>query len=64
LGVQTRPFFYPLHKQPAFEKFAWYRKETLPISEEIYKYGFYLPSGLALNQEDIENVAKAVMKVL
>jgi dTDP-4-amino-4,6-dideoxygalactose transaminase len=36
----------------------------LPISEEIYKYGFYLPSGLALNQEDIENVAKAVMKVL
>ncbi len=64
LGVQTRPFFYPLHKQPAFEKFGWYRKETLPVSEEIYKYGFYLPTGLTLNHEDIENVVKAVTKVL
>jgi perosamine synthetase len=63
-GIQTRPFFYPLHKQPAFEKFEWYRKETLSVSENLYKYGFYLPTGLTINQENIENVAKAVMKVL
>jgi perosamine synthetase len=62
-GVQTRPFFYPLHKQPAFEKFNWFKKDTLPISEGLYKYGFYLPTGLALDREDIENVANALMKV-
>ncbi len=60
-GVQTRPFFYPLHKQPAFEKFKWYREETLPVSENLYKYGFYLPTGLTLNQKSIERVA-AVLK--
>lgn len=63
-GIQTRPFFYPLHKQPAFEKFDWYKKETLPVSENLYKYGFYLPTGLTLNQESIENVVKSLMKVL
>ena len=62
-GVQTRPFFYPLHKQPAFEKFDWFRKETLPISEYLYKYGFYLPAGLTLNQECIERTVD-VLKVI
>jgi len=63
-GVQTRPFFYPLHKQPVFEKFDWFRKETLPVSEDLYKYGFYLPSGLALTEEQLCQVCEAVQRVL
>jgi perosamine synthetase len=63
-GIQTRPFFYPLPKQPAFEKFDWFKKEVLPVSENLYEYGFYLPSGLALNQESVERVANALMEVL
>jgi len=64
LGVQTRPFFYPLHLQPAFEKYPWFRKESLPVSEKLYKYGFYLPSGLTLEDSQIEEVAGAVEKAL
>jgi perosamine synthetase len=63
-GIQTRPFFYPLHKQPAFQKFDWFRKENLPVSENLFKYGFYLPTGLTLDQENIESVVKTLMKVL
>jgi perosamine synthetase len=63
-GIQTRPLFYPLHKQPAFQKFHWFRKETLSVSENLYKYGFYLPSGLTLSRENIENVTKALVGVL
>ena len=58
--VQTRPFFYPMHLQPAFEKFSWFRKESLPVSENIYKYGFYLPSGLTLTEEQLFKVVKGM----
>lgn len=36
-GVGTRPFFFPLHKQPIVKK---YNKQELPNSEYISKYGF------------------------
>lgn len=62
-GIQTRPFFYPLHLQPAFKRFQWFKKENLPVSERLYKYGFYLPSGLTLTKEQIETVAKTLKEV-
>ena len=63
-GVQTRPFFYPLHKQPAFQRFDWFKKETLPVSENLYKYGFYLPSGLTLDEKKIETVTNVLAEIL
>lgn len=63
-GVQTRPFFYPMHMQPAFDKYEWFKKERLPVSERIYKYGFYLPSGLTLTEEQIVKVAECVREVV
>jgi perosamine synthetase len=63
-GIQTRPFFYPLHLQPVFQSMPWYKKESLPVSEELYDYGFYLPSGLTLKREEIEEVAAALKEIL
>ncbi len=62
--IQTRPFFFPMHMQPVFTRAPWYRKETLPVSEKLYEYGFYLPSGLTLKEEEIEDVASALKEVL
>ena len=63
-GIQTRPFFYPLHLQPAFKKFHWYREQDLPVSRRLYEYGFYLPSGLTLSEDDIRKVAGALKESL
>jgi perosamine synthetase len=62
-SVQTRPFFYPMHLQPVFRSMPWYKKEGLEVSENLYNYGFYLPSGLALKTEDIEQVARALKEI-
>lgn len=62
--VQTRPFFYPMHLQPVFKKFPWYKEEDLPVSERLYEYGFYLPSGLTLKEGEIEEVSLALKEVL
>ena len=62
-GVQTRPFFYPLHRQPAFRAFPWFRETSLPVSEDLYRTGFYLPSGLTLRNDQMIEVAAALEEV-
>ena len=62
--IGTRPFFYPMHQQPVFNKMGLFLNTHLPNSEKLYEKGFYIPSGLALTQEDIEEVSDVLHKVL
>lgn len=62
-GIGTRPFFYPLHKQPVFEKFGRVNNQSLSASENLYERGFYIPSGLNLSDDKIEQVAKRVKEL-
>ena len=64
LGVQTRPFFFPLHRQPAFQAYEWFLEQELPVADELYRRGLYLPSGLTLTEEQQARVVKAVAEVL
>jgi perosamine synthetase len=56
-GIGCRPFFWPMHKQPVFNKMGMYKGVELPVSEMLAVNGFYLPSGLALSDDDVERVA-------
>ncbi len=64
LKIGTRPFFYPMHKQPVFNKIGLFLNSNLPNSEKLYERGFYIPSGLALEENQIQAVCKALSKVL
>jgi perosamine synthetase len=59
--IGTRPFFYPMHQQPVFRKMGLFNGVSCPVSERIAERGFYLPSGLALTENEIETVV-AVFK--
>lgn len=63
-GIGTRGFFYPLHKQPVFIKQNLYITEKYPNAEYLADKGFYLPSGLTLNEEQILYVAETLREVL
>ena len=63
-NIGTRPFFYPMHKQPVFKKMGLFLEDDLPNSESLYEKGLYIPSGLALTNEDIHDVSIALHKVL
>ncbi len=63
-GIDTRSFFYPLHLQPVFKQFSWYKHERLLVSENLYRYGLYLPSGLTLKREVIKNIAKVLKEII
>ena len=58
LKVGTRPFFYPMHQQPVFQKMGLFAGESYPVAERLAQRGFYLPSGMALTLEQIESVCQ------
>lgn len=63
-GIGTRPFFWPMHEQPVFRRMGLFDGVTCPVAETIARRGFYLPSGLALTDDQISQVAEAVERVL
>jgi perosamine synthetase len=63
-GIACRPFFYPMHLQPVLKKMGLFKNETYPVAERLYRRGFYIPSGMALTDEQMCEVAKAVKEVL
>lgn len=63
-GVETRPFFKGMHKQPSFVRMGLFRGEEYPNTDFAYRYGFYLPSGLALTKVQINNVVEALKSTL
>lgn len=62
--IGTRPFFYPMHQQPVFKKMGLFLNDDLPNSKKLYNRGFYIPSGLGLTENHIEEVSIALHKVL
>ena len=63
-GIGTRPFFYPMHLQPVFKKLGLFLNESYPNSKEMSRNGFYIPSGLALTNDQIYTVANTLKELL
>ena len=63
-NIATRPFFYPMHKQPVFNNMGLFLKDYLPYSEKLYEKGFYIPSGLALTDGEMQEVSEILHKIL
>ncbi len=54
-GIETRPFFYPMHQMPPY--FQADGDTTFPITTRLARRGLSLPSSALLSEEDIARVA-------
>jgi len=63
-GIGTRPFFCPMHMQPVLQRMGLFEGDRYPVAERLYRQGFYIPSGMALTDEDIEKTAGTVEEAL
>ena len=62
-GIETRPLFLGMHEQPILKKKKIFKNEKFPITEELSKYGLYLPSGLKLNKKKIDKICNILKKI-
>lgn len=63
-GVGSRPFFYPMHMQPVFIKMGLFKNEIYPVAENMANRGFYIPSGLVCEEQQIIKVVDILKNVL
>lgn len=59
--IETRPLWYPMHKQPVFASAPYYGNG---VSESLFERGLCLPSGSSLTDEQITRVIDEIHKCL
>lgn len=63
-GVQTRPFFYPLDRQPLLSTYGIKPKTKSPNALELYNCGLYLPTGNGYSLKEIKKISNIVRDIL
>jgi perosamine synthetase len=53
-----------MHEQPVFRRMGLFAGEAHPVAERLARRGFYLPSGVALADDQIDYAAAALEDLL
>jgi perosamine synthetase len=61
-GIETRPFFIPLHTLPPFREASGRRDEDLPVTDDLGARGLNLPTHTQLGDQEVEFVVAAVRR--
>jgi len=59
-GIGTRPFFWCMHEQPVFMQMGLFKNENYSVAEKLARCGFYIPSGLGLTENKMEQVVQKI----
>jgi perosamine synthetase len=59
-GIETRPFFIPLHQLPPFRAQSRARNEQLPVTDALGSCGLNLPTYVGLTESDIDEICSLV----
>lgn len=62
-GIGSRTFFWCMHEQPVYQKEGLFAGEKYGNAEYLARKGFYIPSGIALTEEQMEEVVTKVKKI-
>lgn len=62
LGIETRPFFYPLHQMPPY--FNAQGNTLYPVTTRLAARGINLPSSAKLKREEVQAVCAALKSCL
>jgi perosamine synthetase len=62
-GVGTRPFFWPMHEQPVFQRMGLFKGESYPVAELLARRGLYIPSGVGLTDQQMDRVVDVMTEM-
>jgi perosamine synthetase len=57
-GIETRPFFYPMHTLPPYSEAG--RGQHFPVATALAERGVNLPSGAGLERDDVAYIGEVV----
>ncbi|MFZ0549044.1 MAG: aminotransferase class I/II-fold pyridoxal phosphate-dependent enzyme [Candidatus Promineifilaceae bacterium] len=60
-GIETRPFFYPLHQQPPYQP---QDQDAFPVATRLSASGLSLPTANDIRVEDVDKVCAAIERII
>lgn len=61
VGIESRPLWKPMHKQPVYAENPAYLNG---VSEQLFKQGLCLPSGPMVTDEDVQYIVSQILKLI
>lgn len=62
--IGCRPFFLGLHVQPVLRELGLFGEQEYPRTDHASTYGFYVPSGLTLDESKVDRVCDALERIV
>ena len=63
-GIGSRTFFWCMHEQPVYINDGYFKEEKYKNAEYLARKGFYIPSGLALTEKQMDEVVCKLIKII
>jgi dTDP-4-amino-4,6-dideoxygalactose transaminase len=60
-GIESRPMWKPMHKQPVYTCAPVY---TNGLEEDLFKVGFCLPAGPYVKDEDVRYIVECIKEAI
>ncbi|MDX6528250.1 MAG: perosamine synthetase [Blastocatellia bacterium] len=60
-GIETRPFFYPMHTLPMYRKAG--KEQSLTVAQSLAERGFNVPSSATLKEDDVAYVCDKLIEL-
>jgi perosamine synthetase len=61
-GIDSRPFFIPLHRLPPFREESIKRHESLPVTDSLASHGINLPTFNGMTETQIDRVCETIIE--
>lgn len=61
-GIETRPFFYPMHQLPPYSDQQ--KNGNYPVADKISAVGINLPTNSALTANDVRIISEAIIEIV
>jgi perosamine synthetase len=61
-GIESRPFFYPMHTQPYYAPSE--AGKTYPVTDRLSNNGLSLPTSNDIRLEDVERVCQTIARIV
>lgn len=61
-GVETRPFFYPMHILPMYQEYAI--GQSFPVADQVSAHGINLPSFGSITDSELDYVCDSLLDII
>ncbi|MBT5170281.1 MAG: DegT/DnrJ/EryC1/StrS family aminotransferase [Opitutales bacterium] len=62
-NIETRPFYYPLHRLPMYRELSESRGESCPVSDSLSSEGMFLPSSTDISADELGFIIETVRSI-